>query len=195
MLKVEDFMLEETREEAERKILKKGIDGVKEMAFGFLGKANGLYRRASRGDPNPMLVGKAIAYLTCFQDLAPVIGIKKELYLPVIKTLWEKLGEISVKVEDEGKKTIIEHRRDPAGIKVEQDKLELDKKKVEVREAKAELTIVDDRSAVNERMIEDVSMWLHRSLGYDKKDADRRARMVYKPGASLEELISAGCRV
>ena len=199
ILKAEDFMMEDTREEAERKILKKGMEGVKETALLFLGKANGFYKRAAKGDPNPMLVGKAIAFLSAFQDLAPLIGLKKEMYLPIVKTLWEKLGDMTVKVGENKGKVIVEHRRDPAGVKVEQEKLALAEKKVEMKEIKearkAELVIIDERPPVDEKMIEDVSMWLSRSLGYDKKDADRRARLVYRPGATLEELITAGCRV
>jgi hypothetical protein len=193
-----DFMLEDTREEKERRALKKGIEGVKQVAYEILGRANGLYKRAAReNDPSPTIVGKAIAYLTCFIDLAKVLGIPATYYQKTVGELYERLGALMTKVEENSKTTIVQHRRDPEGIKVEAERVEVEKKKLELREIKVEREANPapaPASSNNTAMIEDMVGYL-KGLGYDKSEARKRAEIAYQPGVRIEELVAAACRL
>lgn len=201
MLKPEDFLLEDLPDEKERKTLRKCLEGVKTVAMGLLAKALALYKRASRGDPNPMLAGKAIAYLSSFQELAPALGIKEYLYKKVVSELWEKLGKLAIHVDEHSKKTVILHKRDERGLELEAQKLEFRREAREKACTMAEIKVEDDRpdpSALaegSENLITEAALWLERSLGYEKKDAERRARLAWKSGIRLEELVAAGCRI
>ena len=207
MISAEEFFLEDSKEEKERKNLKKGVDGAKQVAFRCLGRAHALLKRASSGDPSPTLAGRASAYLTTFMELASVLSIKPELYEKATKMLTLKIGSLLNTVSENSQKTVIEHRRDPKGLEVEMLQAELKKKELELREIKIvdrtekpsgaplgapEAAPAQDGSG----MIREVSQWLSGScLGYDKAEAERRAKAVYRPDASLEDLIAAACRL
>jgi hypothetical protein len=194
-MKAEDFMMEETAEEKDRRVLKKGLDGAKQVAYEMLGRANGLYKRAAKGDPSPTLVGKAIAYLTCFMDLAKVVGIPQDHYSKIISTLYERLGTLMIKVEESSRKTIVEHRRDPRGLEIEAERVEVAKKEVVLRELQvtreAEPKPPPPASAAT---IEEMVGYL-KGLGYDRNEARMRAEKVYRPDAKIEDLVAAACRV
>lgn len=203
----DDFIMEETVE----KKYKKALDSAKTCTMGFLGKAASLYKRAMKGDPSPTLVGKAIAYLTCFQELAPEVGIKRELYTKILTDLLTGLGKLSIKVDQDSRKTIIEHRGDPEKVALETRKLELREKELEIqvqdnrkpREAQPAMepgTIVLKVDAVEivpeESVIKEVSDWLVGSqLKFERNDAQRRARIAYQPGVPIEELVARACRI
>jgi len=208
-MNAEDFLTEETAE----KKYKKGLDSIKQHAMGFLGKAAGLYKRAAKGDPSPTLVGKAIAYLTCFQELAPELGIKREMYSKIVTDLMEKLGTLVIKIDQDSRKTIIEHRADPEKAALEQRKVELREKELEIRvedarkPKEAEISPEPDvhvlrveavpvAPVTSEATIKEVSDWLvHSQLGYERADANRRAKLAYQPGVPVEELVVKACRV
>ena len=194
-MKAEDFMMEETAEEKDRRILKKGIDGAKQVAYEMLGRANGLYKRAAKGDPSPTLAGKAIAYLTCFMDLAKVVGIPEAHYSKIVSTLYERLGTLMIKVEENSRKTIIEHRRDPKGLEIEAKKVDVAEKTIVLREL--QVTRESEPKPpppANAATIEEMVGYL-KGLGYDKNEARMRAERVYRPDARIEDLVAAACRV
>jgi hypothetical protein len=194
-MKAEDFMMEETAEEKDRRILKKGLDGAKQVAYEMLGRANGLYKRALKGDPSPTLVGKAIAYLTCFMDLAKVVGIPELHYKKIVQTLYERLGDLMIKVEENSRTTIVQHRRDPEGIKIEAERVEVAKKEIVLRELQVTREAEPKPAPpVGATTIEEMVGYL-KSLGYDKNEARMRAEKVYRPDARIEDLVAAACRV
>lgn len=204
-MKADDFLTEESPEVK----LKKQLQTARETTMGFLGKAHGLYKRALKGDPSPTIVGKAIAYLTCFQEMAPEVGIKKDSYYKIVTMLSEKLGTLMIKIDQDSRSTIVQHRGDPT-------KAALELKKVELREKELELRVEDNRKPdvsvatkdgvhvlkveatpmPEETVIKEVSDWLvHSQLGYEKADAQRRARLAYQPGVPVDELVARACRI
>lgn len=203
MLDQEDFLLEESRDAKEKKKLKAGLEAAKIATMGFLGKAMGLYKRAAAGDSSPTLAGRATAYLMAFTEMAAALGIDRSRYEGVVTKLQEKIGALLVKVSDEAGKTIIEHRRDPKGVEVELLQARLKERELGIRELK----VVDDRKdsdtakvsgspADVEPGVREVAIWLSNStLGYDKAEAERRARAVYQPGIPIADLVASACRL
>jgi hypothetical protein len=206
-MKADDFMMEETEELK----MKKQMKVARETTMGFLGKAHGLYKRAAKGDPSPTIVGKAIAYLTCFQEMAPEVGIKKDFYQKIVTQLSEKLGTLLIQIDQDSRKTIIQHRADPTKAALEQKKVELREKELDIRiednRKPAATATVSDEGGVHvlkveahpipeEAIIKEVSDWLVNSqLGYERAEAQRRAKIAYQPGVPVEELVARACRI
>lgn len=199
MIPAEEFFLEETKEQKERKVLRQGVDGAKHVALKFLSRAYNLWKRSAAGDPSPTLAGRASAYLTAFTELAPVVGLNPEVYGRVLKDLTVKIGALLGDVTEASQKTVIEHRRDPKGLEVEmlQAKLkerELELREIKVAERKKEAVAAPEDDAQGK--ISEVADWLSKSmLGYDRQEAERRAKAAYRPEASIEEMIASACRL
>ena len=205
MVNPEEFMLDDTPEAKAIKALKHTVDASKKTAFGFFAKAHGFWRRAAAGDPSPTLIGRASAYLTAFMEIAPVLGIKPEIYMKTVKELSVKIGALLQMSVENANKTVIEHRRDPKGLEIEAMQAALKKRELDIREIKVverKETAAPSGVAVSQAVpdaqarIDEVSMWLsNTALGFDKADAARRAKAVYRPDASIEELVAEACRV
>lgn len=194
MIDPKEFLLEDTEEERRLKSLSQDMDGVKQLANSYARRALNLYKRIKEDDPSPTLAGKAITFLTVFAELAKITKIKlSPMQESAIKVLTEKLGGVAIKIEEDRHKVVIEHRRDPKGIDLEKEKLAVRAAEDAARSKRSEeIKIKEEEAEVSNKMVDDVARGL-KSLGF--KDPHRRAKLVYKEGVGLEELIVEGCRV
>lgn len=77
-----------------------GLSEVRMVTLEYLTSATTLYRRIMKGEANFSLISRAVTYLDCFLKMAPVAGIKKELYIELTSSLSEKLGKVLLECED-----------------------------------------------------------------------------------------------
>jgi len=198
-MKAEDFLLEETEEEKRIKVLRAGMDAVRAACNRFLKMAIDTYRRVKEADPSPTLVGKAIAYVTCFRVLSKAAGIDTRLHDKGIEAFLGKLGEAALKIEEERHKIVIEHKKDPEGLVIEKEKLVIRKAEEDRREEEIKIRETPPppptpQAVSAHRMIEDVACAL-RSLGHKRDEAQRLATQVYRDGVEIGELVVEACRL
>lgn len=190
------FLLEETKEEAERKKLKSALDRAKSVCLELLAKAHSFYQTARTEPPSPIALGRAISYLLAFKSLAPAVGISQEKYGIILSSLASKLSELSRKLEAGQKTVLVKHERDPEGVKIDKEKLEVSRKQEERREEEIRIRNRTESAPNSDAMlVEDIVKALVNGLGYDRKEAHRRAVGVYRKDGTLEELIMEACRL
>ncbi len=140
--------------------------------------------------------GMALAYFVAFKNMSTALGLDYKKY-PFVMRLFEDIKKL-VPGRGEGptKTVVVEHRRDKDGLKVEAEKVEVRKAEVRRLEAMRGQEEEPKEETSEDSILRDLIKALSGpTLGYPKPQAVELAKKVWRPGATLEELIGDACRV